>query len=1217
MRTIINVGLQVDMVKNRVIISCLLLLCTMFSYAQTLTISQPFEPLSNVTVLETYQRQFAKWEKSDMDDSFPYVLVRVGLDGSDAEKMQAKQVLGMYLGTQTPVEAVDRSSDDELLFLIPKRSRTIIITCGDGCARQTIMENANLESNRVYYGRVHYVPMTDFNPSVYLTRHLFQLFVTPQSALVEVMVNGRRELWPAVNGVASKVLAQGTYAYKVSSEQYYPKEGKFVVSPTSTALQVDLHPKFGWLSVDGTTDVYGAYVFAEHQTTGATSLIGIIPIEKAELATGPYTLIIQQEKYKESSTVVTIYEAEETEIYPTLEPNFSHVVLTAAEYAEIYIDGRKVGKGVWDGTLEYGSYLVETRQQGHFSAYTSITIAQGDANVSYALNNPKPKHGTLIVDGNPIDAYIWIDNIQSGTTPMVFNQILVGEHRIRISKDGYVDSNHVVAVEEGKDHVISYALQQTDTAQAMQTSLPNMLLADNVHVFNLKDVSFAMVKIQGGTFYMGASEEQFDEMNDNELPIHQVSISDFYMGQTEVTQALWKSVMGTNPSAFPSNVSNPVENVSWEDCQRFIRKLNQLTGQTFRFPTEAEWEYAARGARDTISYKYAGDSISTNVAWSMENSGGATHMVALKDPNQLGLYDMSGNVCEWCQDWYSNYSIQNQKDPKGPSEGAYKVYRGGGWSFMASYARVAQRNYHTPTFSNSNIGLRLAISSIAEEKPLVEPKEEVSSLLPSTTDSAGVVNVLGISFGMITIEGGTFKMGATPEQGNDAMGGERPVRDITLSDYRIGQTEVTQALWKRVMTTNPSADTTCLQNPVTNVSWQDCQSFITKLNEITGKHFRLPTEAEWEYAARGGKMTNHFKYAGSAVMNEVAWYNANSNAMLHPVAQKKPNELELYDMSGNVSEWCQDWYGTYEGNGLTNPQGPATGSYRVVRGGSVHTPARLNRVAYRNGYAIDDRHADLGFRLVEVLQDTAMASVKKLEIPMDKERLDFEVNGVSFTMIKVDSGSCLMGATSEHKDLAYDWEKPMHYVTLSDFFIGQSEVTQELWKAVMDSVPSRFQNDPTNPVENVSWEDCQLFIAKLNALTGATFRLPTEAEWEYAARGGKNAQRKLYAGSDNPDEVVWYRDNSLGSSHPVGLKQSNELGLYDMGGNVWEWCQDWYGAYSPISQINPVGPDSSTTNRRVVRGGSWAYDANNCRVTVRNGQVETDKKVDIGFRLAL
>ena len=156
-------------------------------------------------------------------------------------------------------------------------------------------------------------------------------------------------------------------------------------------------------------NVYGAYVFAEHQTTGATSLIGTIPIEKAELATGPYTLIIQQEKYKELSTYVTIYEAEETEIYPTLEPNFSKVILTVSDYADIYIDGHKVGKGQWDGTLEYGSYLVETRQQGHYPAYTPLTISQGDANVSYSLNNPQPIHGTLIVDGSPIDAYIWIN----------------------------------------------------------------------------------------------------------------------------------------------------------------------------------------------------------------------------------------------------------------------------------------------------------------------------------------------------------------------------------------------------------------------------------------------------------------------------------------------------------------------------------------------------------------------------------------------------------------------------------------------------------------------------------------------------------------------------------------------------------------------------------------------------------------------------------------
>ena len=193
----------------------------------------------------------------------------------------------------------------------------------------------------------------------------------------------------------------------------------------------------------------------------------------------------------------------------------------------------------------------------------------------------------------------------------------------------------------------------------------------------------------------------------------------------------------------------------------------------------------------------------------------------------------------------------------------------------------------------------------------------------------------------------------------------------------------------------------------------------------------------------------------------------------------------------------------------------------------------------------------------------------------------------------------------------------MHYVTVGDYFIGQTEVTQELWKAVMGTMPSNFQNDLSNPVENISWEECQLFIKKLNDLTGATFRLPTEAEWEYAARGGKDTKKLIYPGSATPEEHIWYKGNSLGASHPVGLKKPNELGLYDMGGNVWEWCQDWYGKYDSKSQINPQGPSESSANRRVIRGGSWAYEDNNCRVTVRNGQVMTNKKIDIGFRLAL
>lgn len=1203
------------MMKCR-LIAILLSFLPLGIFAQSVTITQSFAEITNTTVLESFGDQFRKWEKPDLDDTFPYVVIRVGLDGSQHDITMAKQMLGLYMGTQTAVEAIDRSRDDELLFLVPKRARHIEISCGEGCARATIMDGSKaLKSNRIYYGRIHYVPLADMS-SLARSRQKFQFSLTPSNAVVEVYVDGKRELWPTQDGTASKMLQQGNYRYRVSADRYYAEEGNFMVLPHSNELQITLRPKFGWTSVDGDTQIYGAYVFATNQTTGVITQLGTIPINKAELSVGRYTINVLLDKYKEYTNTITIREAEDTKLRPIMQPNYSQVTLTAAEMADIYIDGQRVGKGVWTGTLEYGDYMVETRQQSYSPAFTPISIASGDANVAYTLNNPTPMHGVLIVHGDPLDAAIWIDNVQRGSTPMVFNQVLVGEHRLRVEKDGFWPYEQVISIEEGKDREVNYTLLNKEELSLLNMSAP-IENAKDAHIFHVQDLTFSMIKVNGGTFMMGATEEQRDGMNDNEIPIHQVSVSDFYIGQTEVTQALWKAVMGTNPSAFPSNLSNPVENVSWEDCQVFIRKLNQLTGQSFRLPTEAEWEYAARGGRDTVSYRYAGDNVSFNVAWSEENSNASTHIVAAKQPNQLGLYDMSGNVCEWCQDWYAGYQMVKQKDPQGPADGSYKVYRGGGWYFGERYARVAQRNYHTSTFSNYNIGLRLALTQVVDKQLIDEQVVDTEPVAPIVPESATVVDVEGVSFAMITVEGGTFMMGATEEQGNDAMGGERPVRKITLTDYSISQTEVTQALWTAVMDANPSSDTTHILNPVTNVSWEDCQVFVAKLNELTGRHFRLPTEAEWEYAARGGQMSKQHKYAGSANINDVAWHHGNSNNLIHPIGQKLPNELGLYDMSGNVGEWCHDWFGTYEGNNLTNPQGPTNGSYRVVRGGSAQTPSRNNRVAYRNGYAMADKHADLGFRLVEENLEMSAEPVKKFEIPKNQSKLRFEVKGVPFTMVKVESGSFVMGATEEHAEFAYDWEKPMHYVTVGDYFIGQTEVTQELWKAVMGTMPSNFQNDLSNPVENISWEECQLFIKKLNDLTGATFRLPTEAEWEYAARGGKDTKKLIYPGSATPEEHIWYKGNSLGASHPVGLKKPNELGLYDMGGNVWEWCQDWYGKYDSKSQINPQGPSESSANRRVIRGGSWAYEDNNCRVTVRNGQVLTNKKIDIGFRLAL
>ena len=202
---------------------------------------------------------------------------------------------------------------------------------------------------------------------------------------------------------------------------------------------------------------------------------------------------------------------------------------------------------------------------------------------------------------------------------------------------------------------------------------------------------------------------------------------------------------------------------------------------------------------------------------------------------------------------------------------------------------------------------------------------------------------------MVRVEGGTFTMGATSEQGSDFFSDEKPTHQVTLSTYYIGKYEVTQAEWKAVMGTNPSRHKGD-NLPVEYVNWYDCQEFIRKLNELIGKQFRLPTEAEWEYAARGGKRSYGVKYAGGSDIDNVAWYEGNCNKTTHPVGQKRANELGLYDMTGIVFEWWQDWHGSYSSTSQTNPQGPSSGDYRVLRGGGWRHDAWFCRLSCRLEY---------------------------------------------------------------------------------------------------------------------------------------------------------------------------------------------------------------------------------------------------------------------------
>lgn len=255
---------------------------------------------------------------------------------------------------------------------------------------------------------------------------------------------------------------------------------------------------------------------------------------------------------------------------------------------------------------------------------------------------------------------------------------------------------------------------------------------ESVKEFEVKGVRFKMVLVKGGTFTMGATSEQGSTVDADESPTHKVTLSDYYIGETEVTQALWCAVTGEEPKADGGWTNKcgrgndyPAYQVSYDEVVIFIRELGRLTNCDFRLPTEAEWEYAARGGSRAEGATFAGSDYLKKVGWCKSNSDMTSHPVKSREPNALGLYDMSGNVYEWCNDWYGGYSADEQKDPKGDSEGTDRVIRGGCWREQDVYCRVSNRGSARPSIRNDVVGFRLAMSP--------PPTSEIKVYVTTTT----------------------------------------------------------------------------------------------------------------------------------------------------------------------------------------------------------------------------------------------------------------------------------------------------------------------------------------------------------------------------------------------------------------------------------------------------------------------------------------------------
>lgn len=494
---------------------------------------------------------------------------------------------------------------------------------------------------------------------------------------------------------------------------------------------------------------------------------------------------------------------------------------------------------------------------------------------------------------------------------------------------------------------------------------------------NVNGVKFNMCYVKGGKFIMGSDDAQ---------PMHYVTLSDYYIGQTEVTQALYNAVTGSTNNKS----TNQAVRLSYKQWVEFLSTLNAKTGYNFCMPTEAEWEFAARGGNNTHGYKYSGSDYPSNVGWQNEGTRpDGAHDVGGKQANELGIYDMTGNVWEWCADWYGPYGNNEQINPTGPADGPGKVVRGGDWYEPA--VSTTHRSYCSanPSFYKDYNGLRLCLRISPSE--FASRSQSIASENARRQEAIGQNNKLrwdeatktfhfnGQSYRMVPVEGGSFTMGKKPE--GKISKKKNPQRyeyyesvkahQVTLSSYYIGETEFTRGFLRAVTGdySGPKDD----DNMPAGMSWDYCKIIVDYLCKITGKNFCIPSEAEWEFAARGGNRSHGYEYSGcdhlAPYAKDLYEYAVSSygngsavTAQMKAVASKKPNELGLFDMTGNVWEWCADWFGQYDNQPSVNPQGPSTGTKRVYRGGS-HTSRNWFYVWDRYSDYPDKTYSDVGFRI--------------------------------------------------------------------------------------------------------------------------------------------------------------------------------------------------------------------------------------------------------------
>lgn len=835
-------------------------------------------------------------------------------------------------------------------------------------------------------------------------------------------------------------------------------------------------------------------------------------------------------------------------------------------------------------------------------------------------------------------------------------------------------------------------------------------------VVTVADVSFSMIPVRGGEFTMGSpAGAGFDE---SECPQHKVTLSDFYIGETEVTQALWNAVMAGNPSTFNTDPNLPVETVTWNACIKFVRRLSELTGKKFRMPTEAEWEYAARGGVYSKGYAYSGSDNIDDVAWYSKTAADRTHPVRQLAPNELGLYDMSGNVEEWCIDWYSAYGSDSKTNPSGPVTGTVKVNRGGYALSYAADCRSAYRGLNAaPTYIFKYLGLRVVISDLeiatnyndgivdipdaAFKNSLVSQEYDLDGDMEiSFTEAPHITSISSVQQAIGTIQGvEAFQELSVLNVNGNMLTEMNLTANVKLTELycsnnqlRVLDISCNSNLTGLDCSWNPSLDTIYVWDgfkaaDYPNFIKPDKAVYVIKSDPVVP----IPDAALRDYMLAEYDIDHNGLFTESEALLITSLTIDDDNILSLDGLEALTGLTSLTVKGSGITEI--DLSAFTDLTALTVERTGVSGDMDLTAFGLLNTLSVSGssiRYVFVNGlkpaYAIsggarfvvvDIPVADDVFRnsiignfdsdhngklsQLEVEEVTSLdvsgksiSSLGGIEFFKALETLDCSDNSLTeldlsqtaVTCVNVSGNAGLKrvivpagfdeamyrNSTMDNQTYLVPADK-LQSVTagnvsfdmiglsgtfngkyIQNFFISQTEVTQKLWKAVMGSNPSTFINDNL-PVDNISWSEAREFVRKLSQMTGRNFRLPTEMEWEFAARGGSWTKDYTYSGSNDIAKVAWYKlSRGSQTTHQVATALPNELGLYDMSGNVIEWCMDWYGETFMPDTVNVFGPDTGTGH--VLRGGSWNDDASACTVSAR-AQAQDKKYQDIGLRIVL